>query len=589
MYLNRSLCARQIFPAHQQTKPMKILPFLLAIVAASVEVPAQPVAIMHVTVVDVVASKKEPDQTVLIDSGRIIAVGPTSKVKLPLNCTRIDGTGKFAMPGMTDAHIHFFQSGGLYTRPDGLNLGAIYSYEKDQQWIKENLDDQMARYLACGVTTVIDVGGPFSNYSVRDHVNANPRAPHAFVTGPLISTYLPNNLDKRDPPILKVTTPAEARELVKKQVPYRPDFIKIWYIVLPGEKAESNLPIVQAAIEESHANGLKVCVHATEYQTAKLAVQAGADILVHSVDDEVLDESVLTLLKSRKIVYIPTLLVGQNYTRTFSQRFNFSNHDFKYANPFMLGTLMDLQHIDTLVSRFNYRNRKGRIPGAEDSIMAINLKAVQQRGGWVVSGTDAGNIGTLHGTSYLAELLAMRNCGLSNWEVLQSATINAARGFGHDNDYGSLQKGKIADLLLLDKDPTADLSALEEIGTVFHNGLAMTPAQLLPVSSELLVQQQLNAFNAKNLDAFLEPYADDVKIYMFPDSLATNGKADMRKGYTFLTQTPDLHCEVTERIVQGNTVIDHEKIIVSPGTPPITAVSVYQVENGKIKRVYFMR
>jgi predicted amidohydrolase YtcJ len=93
------------------------------------------------------------------------------------------------MPGMIDAHIHFFQSGGLYTRPDGMNLSAVYPYEKDQQWIKNNLTGLMARYLACGITTVVDVGGPFSNYEVRKSVNANPKAPDAWVTGPLISTY----------------------------------------------------------------------------------------------------------------------------------------------------------------------------------------------------------------------------------------------------------------------------------------------------------------------------------------------------------------------------------------------------------------
>ena len=120
-----------------------------------------------------------------------------------------------------------------------MNLGAVYPYEKDQQWIKDNMDGLMARYLACGITTVIDVGGPFSNYSIRSKINADPKAPDAWVTGPLISTYLPPNLDKKDPPIIKVNSPGEARELVRRQLPFKPDFIKIWYIVLNGQKAEA--------------------------------------------------------------------------------------------------------------------------------------------------------------------------------------------------------------------------------------------------------------------------------------------------------------------------------------------------------------
>ncbi len=115
---------------------------------------------------------------------------------------------------------------------------------------------------------------------------------------------------------------------------------------MPGQKADATLPIVQAAIDESHANGVKIAVHATQYETAKLAVTAGADILVHSIDDKVLDPEMLQLLKSKKTVYIPTLIVAQNYNRTFTQQFNFTGHDFKYADPFMLGTLMDFQHFE---------------------------------------------------------------------------------------------------------------------------------------------------------------------------------------------------------------------------------------------------
>jgi hypothetical protein len=92
----------------------------------------------------------------------------------------------------------------LYTRPDALNLGKVFPYEKDQQWIKDNHNDLMRRYLACGITTVADVGGPMSNYEVRTNNSSNPNSPAAWVTGPLISTYQPPNLDKKDPPIIKV-------------------------------------------------------------------------------------------------------------------------------------------------------------------------------------------------------------------------------------------------------------------------------------------------------------------------------------------------------------------------------------------------
>lgn len=561
--------------------------FCYSISFAQISKPAGPVLINNVNVVNVVSKKIVPGQTVLIDSGRIVAVGPI-KFKLPGTTTIIDGSGKYLMPGLTDAHIHFFQSGGLYTRPDGLNLDKVYPYEKDQQWIKDNMDKLMARYLACGITTVIDVGGPMSNYAVRERLDTTITAPNAFVTGPLVSTYLPPHLDPKDPPIVKVTSEQEARDLVKKQLPFKPDFIKIWYIVLPGQKPETTLPLVKAAIEESHANGLKVAVHATEYETAKLAVSAGADILVHSVDDKVLDKDMLQLLKNKKTVYIPTLIVAQNYTRTFTQQFNFTQHDFTYSDPFMLGTLMDVAHLGKQLP-FDYKKIRTRfsIPNKEDSTMRINLKLAQQAGVLIVSGTDAGNIGTQHAASLRDEWMAMQEAGLSNWDILQSATINAAKGFGKEKDLGSVEKGKIADLLLLNSDPVKNLDIPASIHTIIHRGVPMQPQQLLPVTPEILVQQQLNAYNARNIEAFLAPYSDSCSLYDINGKLLMKGKEAMRQHYgRFFQQAPELHCELVNRMVHRNTVIDHERVT-GAGNKQLEAFAVYKIEHGKIATVYF--
>jgi imidazolonepropionase-like amidohydrolase len=567
------------------------LAFLLLMLPFSKDIAQTPqsICIANVNVVDVKTGKIIPEQNVIIENGRITTVGSAKRMKLPHVDTTIIGSGKYLMPGMTDAHIHFFQSGGLYTRPDALNLGNVYSYEKDQQWIKDNLSDMMARYLACGITTVIDVGGPFSNYTIREKLVNDSQAPTAFVTGPLISTYQPPNLDKKDPPIIKVTSADEARELVRKQLPYKPDFIKIWYIVLPNQSASSTLPIVQATIDESHKNGLKVAVHATEYETAKLAVAAGADILVHSVDDKVLDKEMLQLLVSKKVAYIPTMIVAQNYARTFTQQFNFTPHDYKYANPFMLGTLQDIMHVEKLP--FNYKTIRSRflIPGKEDSMMATNLKLAQQSGVLVVAGTDAGNIGTQHASSFHDELLAMQNAGLSNKEILQSATINAAIGFGKDSLYGSVEKGKMADLLLLNKDPLQDINIPASLNTIFRHGVAIRPGDLVKVTPEMLAQQQLNAYNLRDIDAFLEPYSDTVELYNFSGKLMMKGKEAMRKSYSdMFKNTPDLHCKLINRIVEGNTVIDHESVT-GWGDKPVKAVAIYTVANGKIVKVHFIQ
>lgn len=550
--------------------------------------PTSPLFITHINVINVITQRTDADQTVIINGDRITTVAPAKKVKIPPNSTIIDGTGKYLMPGLTDAHTHFFQSGGLYTRPDALNLNSVYSYEKDQQWIKDNRADLMARYLACGITTVIDVGGPMSNFAVRSELDTTIAAPNALVTGPLVSTYLPPNLDKNDPPIVKVTNEQEARDLVKKQLPYKPDFIKIWYIVLRDQKPETNLPIIKAAIDESHANGLKVAVHATQYQTARLAVEAGADILVHSVDDKPLDTGMLQLMKNKKVVYIPTLMVSQGYDRTFTQQFNFTSHDFTYSNPFMLGTLMDIQHLGNKVP-FDYVKMRNRfhVPSKEDSTMLANLKLAQQAGVTVVAGTDAGNIGTQHAASFYNEMLAMQQAGLTNWEIIVSATINAAKGFGKEKDYGSIEKGKIADLLLLNSDPVKDINVPAALQTVIHHGVLLDPKKLLPSTPEMLVQQQLNAYNARNIEAFLAPYSDSVAIYELSGQLRMKGKDQMRKIYSrMFKRTPELHCQLLNRMINGNTIIDHEKV--TGFDKPNEVFAVYKIEHGKIATVYFI-
>ena len=103
-----------------------------------------------------------------------------------------------------------------------------------------------------------------------------------------------------------------------------------------------------------------------------------------------------------------------------------------------------------------------------------------------------------------------------------------------------------------------------------------------------LVQRQLNAYNLRNIEAFLEPYADDVEIYNYPNTLMNKGKEAMRNNYTrFFETTPDLHCELVGRIVQGNVVIDKERV--RANNRYFEAVAIYHIENNKIRKVYFIR
>lgn len=107
-------------------------------------------------------------------------------------------------------------------------------------------------------------------------------------------------------------------------------------------------------------------------------------------------------------------------------------------------------------------------------------------------------------------------------------------------------------------------------------------------SAEAIVQNQLNAYNDRNIDAFLNAYSKDVQVFNFPNELRFEGRANMRDQYTdFFRNTPDLHCEIKNRIVIGNKIID-EEYITANGTH-FSTVAIYEVENGKIAKVTFLR
>lgn len=105
-----------------------------------------------------------------------------------------------------------------------------------------------------------------------------------------------------------------------------------------------------------------------------------------------------------------------------------------------------------------------------------------------------------------------------------------------------------------------------------------------------LAQQQLDAYNARDIDAFLEPYSDSVKIYNHPNQLSFTGKQNMRARYAgMFANTPDLHCTLMNRMVLGNVVIDQESVVFNKSNPPAQVIAMYKMANGKIQEVYFIR
>ncbi|NIM59424.1 MAG: amidohydrolase family protein [Candidatus Aminicenantes bacterium] len=549
-------------------------------------------AIAGVTLVNTDGKKPIKNAVILVEGSTIKKVGTAEKVKIPKDAEIINAEGKWIIPGLVDAHIHFFQSGGLYTRPDVIDLRKFVPYEEEElAQIRENLPDTFARYMRCGITSAVDVGGPFWNYDVRELARKTKLAPRIAVAGPLISTYQPKALTTGDPPIIKVNSVEEARDLVRRQVEKKTDFIKIWYIVRSSQKPEDHLPLVKATIQESHKHGLRVIVHATQLETARTAVKAGADILAHIVTDKEVDEEFIRLLKENNVILTPTLIVFEGYSEVLSQQVELCTPEFEYANPYIVSTFFDLRELptDAIPKRVLERMNNTK-PISPNPAVLKNLKLLQEGGVTIAAGTDAGNIGTLHGPSIFREFELMAEAGLSPLQILTAATINGAKFTGWQEKLGTIEAGKLADMVILNSDPLLDIQNTSDIHLVIKDGMIFEPAQIIRKKPEDVVQQQVNAYNARDLDAFLATYSPSIKLYDHPNKLRWSGLEEMREPYANrFESSPRLHCEIVNRIVLGNSVIDREKITGLPDARVINAVVIYEVQEGLIQRVWFLR
>jgi imidazolonepropionase-like amidohydrolase len=438
---------------------------------------AEKISFVGGTVINPADGKVLPNATVVIDGDKIerVAIGKQDATALG---KQIDCAGKFVLPGYIDTHVHFFQSGDLFTRPDGTDLNSVRPYKDEVAWVKGHVNDVFARYLRSGITSVVDVGGPFWNFEVRKTANATAKAPRVAVTGPLISSVSREKLDLGDPPIVKIDTPDQAREFVRKLAEQKPDLVKIWYIVDKGYPLEGFRPIVRATIEESHAHKIRVAVHATELETARAAVEEGADVLVHSVTDKPVDDAFVKLLKDRRTILCPTLVVFERYGRTFSHQLNLTPEEQKWGNPEVIATL-DVTKIpqEKLPQRIKDALAKpdealSRIKKTYD-VALPNLKRLEDAGVTIAAGTDAGNIGTIHGPALFREFQLMKEAGLTPMQILQCATANAAKLFGGDTGahIGKIEKGYFADLIVLNSNPLDDIARASDIDTVIKNGI----------------------------------------------------------------------------------------------------------------------
>jgi imidazolonepropionase-like amidohydrolase len=239
--------------------------------------------------------------------------------------------------------------------------------------------------------------------------------------------------------------------------------------------ATMSFDVLSALVIAAHEEGLKVYAHAPLLQHAKDVLRAGADGLMHGVIDQPVDQELIDLLLRNRAVYVPTLSLYEDVADVAAWARRQSSHDERrIVTPIADGftTPAAVQQFEGFFDNVSFTKQRLGTQRA-------NVKRVFDAGVPLVLGTDSGFFGIIMGVSSQIELTLMVEAGLTPEAALATATINAARMLGRDNDIGTLEAGKSADLLILDADPLADIANVKRIHRVVKGGIVYEPARLL--------------------------------------------------------------------------------------------------------------
>ena len=414
------------------------------------------------TVIDGIAEAPFENAVVVIRNDRIDAIARQGEGEISAGARVIDVSGKWIIPGLIDAHVHFFQSGGLYTRPDVIDLRHIRSYEDEIAGIRERLPETLESYLASGITSVVDLAGPGWTYELRALASDTTASPRVMLSGPGLTAQLPDGLDGKHAPAFVVHSPEQAIAVVRRLAAQRPDFLKIWFSPARGMNLAREFTWIRAAIREAHTMGLRVAVHATQLEIARRMVDAGADILVHSIDDRPVDRELLSAMRAGGVLYIPTLGVSRRYAQVLGQQLELTPFEQAMGDAEVIASLDDLARLFP-----GYRRSQQAM---DNRVARENLLRVHRAGITIAAGSDAGNIGSLHGPGLHRELELMVDAGLTPTEVVLAATRGGTQVMGRSRELGRLEPGMLADLLVLDADPQKDIRNTRRIAMVMKGG-----------------------------------------------------------------------------------------------------------------------
>jgi imidazolonepropionase-like amidohydrolase len=404
--------------------------FLLVLLLASgLSAGAQTTLFRNVRLFD--GERAAGPRDVLVRDG--VIAGVASKIDAPADATVVDGTGKTLLPGLIDAHTH--------------------------TW-----GEALRTALAFGVTTELDMftATSFVKQMKEEQAagKANGRA-DLFSAGTLV-TAPGGHGTEYGMTIPTITKAAEAQAFVDARIAEGSDYIKI--VLDDGHTYGMQLPtisaeVLQAVVDAAHARRKLAVVHVGDLAGARAAIAAGADALVHLFVDTQPDTAFGRDAAKRRIFVTPTLGVLMSVTGTGGGASLAS--DARMTPYLTKPALTQLQE--------SFPRRPGQPPVHYSAAVAA-VKQLRAAKVPILAGTDAGNPGTAHGSALHRELELLVEAGLTPAEALIAATSAPARAYAL-NDRGRVAKGLRADLLLVNGDPTVDITATRDIAGIWKGGV----------------------------------------------------------------------------------------------------------------------
>ena len=425
---------------------------------------ADTLLIENVTLIDGTGRPPVAGSSILIDEDRISQIAAGS-ISAPGNTRRIDGTGKYLIPGLMDLHIHL--QGSIEVTPEGLS---------NVRTDKTKGIRALHSYIYAGITSVFDAGNvPDYILELRDEERSGKLvSPRIFATGGIV-TY-PDSHGSNEWGT-QVDSWPEAIPALDAHIARAPDILKLTFEER-GWGARPMIPILpvdlmQRIIHYYNDRGIRTTAHTSSEYRARQAIFAGIDTLAHPIIQGPVTDDFARLMGAKKIPMVTTLAIGENYSRL-------AEHPEYLDEPLYQATLT-AEEIEILKTekRKEYQERKWTWwMKIMTTIAQENLRKINDAGGILVAGTDQTTGPALH-----RELELLADAGIPASDIIRIATLNGAIFLGKERELGSIEVGKIADLVLLAADPTTDINNAKKIVQVIKGGQLIDRSKLnLPIN-----------------------------------------------------------------------------------------------------------